>query len=410
MPPMSPGDWEALRRLDSEDDVKRVLADLESRDDPLKDFQMCCSAILAERGAEPLLDLASRLPEGHFGRAVVTYSLATKYALARDLGQCDRLLQAAALTIVNGFDAIRSFRGAFQFADFFLQYAFYFDPTVDVRRPVPPFGDVERAVSAPPVGRPGPIVVAAANGLYVETFGEAFVAAIPSDAPVAGVHVHVIDPTPDTEAMLARLAGTSPVPLWWSTETGPRGMAYLICARFFVAARLMELVERDTIVVDLDGAFRTTEAADIARILPRDADAGLFEGPALEVGKICSCALSYWRHSGRTRLFLTLLTRYMTNRLNLSDQYWLLDQIAVFVLSRRVGQGEFDDLFGERPFAWADLSVGFEDRTRLQRDFEASLQQKIALRRAFQGDYLQRDGFAVAIENGRLVPAHEEKA
>jgi hypothetical protein len=385
-------------------DVDGVLRVLEITDNPCGLILSCCGGIFSQNRSDILVNFLPLLPDDHYCRAILMYLLAPTVAKTGDMETCDRLIQNSAALFIENIEAAG--KGSSGFATLYnmLLHAFYFDPTLDVRTARPDLGNFDINAIGTYDGQSGPVLLASGNGLYIDLFGESFIHGVPDGAALSGIHLHVVNPTAESERLLATIAAGSTVPLSWTTEKSEAGLAYLACARFIIAGRVMRRMKRDLIIADLDGTFITPEALD-CRFMLGEADAGLFENAeATELQQICHCSISYWRHSEGTETFLDLLANYNLDRLSATDCFWMLDQLSLFVLSRRAQRGEFDDILGSRGFVWADLSKKHGDRGNFQRDTEMPRDKKYSVRRRHQDNFFAIKECSIAMLNGRLNP------
>lgn len=306
-----------------------ILDVLENSDEPLELLLAWLPKIPFKDRLRKLQELLPLFPEDHFARPVLMFALATVAARAGDMETSDRLIQASAALFLSNFGAIAGLARAKMTLRNILLHAFYFDPALDVRTTRKDLGDFDASAINRHEERQGPVILASANGLYVEQFGKSFMDGIPDEAEISSIHMHVVNPTEATKQCLETLAATSGFPLTWTFENQNLAVAYLACARFIIAARVMRHFQRDLIISDLDGAFTSPRALDVRHMLG-DAHAGLFEiAEPDEVDQICHCSVSYWRHTPQTVLFLELMSRYNIDRLRATDQFWMLDQLSL---------------------------------------------------------------------------------
>ena len=112
---------------------------------------------------------------------------------------------------------------------------------------------------------------------YLRRFGPLFLASV--DRFAAGprtVHLHVVDPAPDTPAFIAGLAGgLRNVRLGWSHEEAPAGLdraartTFYTFARFLRLPRLMALYpRRPLLVADIDACLLSDPAAFLEPLSP----------------------------------------------------------------------------------------------------------------------------------------------
>lgn len=115
----------------------------------------------------------------------------------------------------------------------------------------------------------GPVVIASCDDGYLRRFGPLFLASVDRFAAGAqAVHLHIVDPAPDTPAFLAGLAGRMRrVRLGWSSEASPDGLdglartTFYTFARFLRLPRLMALYRSPLLVADIDACVLADPAA-----------------------------------------------------------------------------------------------------------------------------------------------------
>lgn len=218
-----------------------------------------------------------------------------------------------------------------------IQQAIYIDPSIDWR-PLP----------SSPDSKGGLAVLASCNGRYFDQFGDGFLASVKDHLRGATVHIHLLNPT---EASLARLSREEADVSYTVAET-PDEPTYFACARFLVAAEIMLQRQTDLLITDIDVRF--TSATDSLAEAMEHYDGGLFERPFTSPMEICHCSLSYFRCNGPSAIFLAMLRDYIQEMLTRNrHQMWMLDQSALFVVSRRLMQ----ELPGGGKFRWVDLGV-----------------------------------------------------
>ncbi len=122
----------------------------------------------------------------------------------------------------------------------------------------------------------GPVVVASCDDGYLRRFGPLFLASVDRFAAgVQAVHLHIVDPAPDTPAFLAGLSKRlRRVRLGWSSERSPDGLdgaartTFYTFARFLRLPRLMALYQSPLLVADVDACVLADPAAFLEPLSP----------------------------------------------------------------------------------------------------------------------------------------------
>jgi len=282
-------------------------------------------ALLNDDQDDTVRRLHAALPESFAPRFVTHYAAACLAAKADDvrathdeLCRTVRLGAIAQNFIAQDTLAMRLWYGA-------LQQAFAIDP----RHPALDAPPARLAFTPAPAA--APVVLSSCNGAYFDHFGPQFLA---SAAAIAGLrcHIHVVNPTAESENLFAHWQAQSQAALSLSSDRGREEASYYACKRFLIAGEMMDRFAADLIVTDIDTVLRPEILA-----LPAtagDADAGMFERPVRTAPmEICHCSLTYFRRTAATRRLLQLLALYLPPKL---AEYgaWMLDQSSLFTLTR----------------------------------------------------------------------------
>ena len=212
----------------------------------------------------------------------------------------------------------------------------------------------EPASAAGAAGAGAPLtVLTSCNGSYFDRFGGAFIASVARHLPEARLHIHVSNPAGPLDPARFALGDR----LTFSTDRTPEEASFFACKRFLIAREVMERQRSDLLISDIDAAF--TDRAAALPALMREADAGLFERKGVSPMEICHCPLSYFRYGGNALRFLGVLGNYIDRKLNGADaRMWMLDQCALFVVSRRAMKAAPASLWRDAPpFRWRDLGA-----------------------------------------------------
>ena len=218
------------------------------------------------------------------------------------------------------------------------------------------FPPLETVFEPPPGG--GPLLAVSCDDGYYRRFAGALLASVEALGGPA-VHVHVINPSPETEADLA--AWRARLPLGFSRErvdfTGwddHRRTTYYACVRFLRWHQLLGRLGRPLVHVDAD----CTVAADLGELAERmrGSDVGLLHdprgrGPTREI-TVC---FAWFQPTPRGRAYLERTAAYIAHFLRQGRGYWMLDQAAPFcvldTLSKR-GEGPRVRAFDFLDFPW----------------------------------------------------------
>jgi hypothetical protein len=237
--------------------------------------------------------------------------------------------------------ALRLWHGA-------LQQAFAIDPRHQSLLTPPP------RLAFTPVQATSPVVLSSCNGAYFDHFGADFLA---SAAAIDGLrcHIHVVNPTAESEKLFAHWHARSKAELSLSCDYGAAEASYYACKRFLIAGEVMDRFASDLIVTDIDTVLRPA-----LLLLPDaagDADGGMFERLVRTAPmEICHCSLTYFRRTESTRRLLQLLALYLAPKL---AEYgpWMLDQSSLFTLTRlAMREPEGAPWAGVPKLRWLDFS------------------------------------------------------
>lgn len=306
-------------------------------------------ALLNDDQDDIVRNLHAALPDSFALRFITHYAAACLAAKADDarathaeLCHAIRIGAAAQNFFAQEPLAMRLFYGA-------LQQAFAIDPCHPALQSPPP-----RLAFAPQPAI-SPVVLSSCNGAYFDHFGADFLA---SAASIDGLrcHVHVVNPTAQSESLFAHWQARSKAELSLSTDEGMAEASYYACKRFLIAGEVMDRVAADLIVTDIDTVLRPELLTLPA--LAGDADGGMFERPVRTAPmEICHCSLTYFRRTETTRRLLQLLALYLAPKL---AEYgpWMLDQSSLFTLTRLAMREPESALWaGVPPLRWLDFST-----------------------------------------------------
>jgi hypothetical protein len=288
------------------------------------------------------------LPESFAPRFITHYASACLAAKADDIRATHDELCSAVRIGAAGQNLFAQDALALKLWYCALQQAFAIDPRHPALLSPPPLLAVAPSRSTPPV------VLSSCNGAYFDRFGPDFLA---SAASIAGLrcHVHVVNPTAETEALFAHWQAKSLAALSLSCDQGPADASYYACKRFLIAGEVMDRFAADLIVTDIDTVLQPALLA-----LPEiagDADGGMFERAVrTSPMEICHCSLTFFRRTESTRRLLHLLAAYLQAKLG-EYGVWMLDQSSLFTLTRLAVREPDSSLWADvPPLRWLDFS------------------------------------------------------
>ncbi|KAA0577194.1 tetratricopeptide repeat protein [Azospirillum sp. Sh1] len=193
-----------------------------------------------------------------------------------------------------------------------------------------------RRMPVPPQADGRPILLVGCDESYWRRFGAGFLATRREKAPSCALHVHVVNPSDDTEAELMRLAGDGDFPLSASFETidlgalpEPVRLTYFASARFAVTQQLLRQGAGPVIQVDVDAllladpglAMVDWQAWDVAVMQDRRG-----RGPTRDV----LAGFLAFNRTPAARRYLDLVVAYIGRHFDEGRAFWGLDQAAPY--------------------------------------------------------------------------------
>lgn len=358
-----------------------------SRGDAVHEF---CAAVMAflERGeSEPMRWLDQQTPSDTALKFYTHYAMAFVAAWEGDVNETGRRLRETVRFGLAGQGVLAAEPSFRQHLYVAAQQAVYIDDTLPLA--------VGAAANLPGIeeiaARPAVTVLASCNGAYFDHFGPKFVASIGEHLPEAAIHIHVSNPTAVSRAFMDAAADRSWIT--FSRDETPEDACLFACKRLLIAHEVMRVRRSDLLISDIDVTF-TEHTSSLPRLMSGQ-DGGLFERRHVSPMEICHCSLSYFRHTENALRFLSVLASYVDIKLRTQLRMWMLDQSALFVVSRRASKGEPAAVWsGHRNFAWCNLTeaAGRELRA-FQVNQAADLDAKNVLRRwdRFQPETIGQD-------------------
>lgn len=223
-------------------------------------------------------------------------------------------------------------------------------------------------------------VLTSCNAKYFDRFAPTFIASVSEYLPQAAIHIHVMNPTPDTTGRMADCSDRD-ARIQFSSEECREEAERFACGRFVVAHDVMRTRQSDLLISDIDVVF-TGKTARLKNLLAED-DGGMFERQNVIPMEICHCSLSYFRFTEGSLRFLALLRNYLHAKLNnVEHPEWMLDQCAMFVVTRRAMRRQPIAAWkGRQPFMWCNLTeCAGADLSAFQINQTIASAEKLAMR------------------------------
>jgi hypothetical protein len=226
------------------------------------------------------------------------------------------------------------------------------------------------------------LIASVANGAYIERFARDLMASV---APEDALHLHAVDPTPETLALLEDLgqrAGTGRFGCSISRDPSHGSSTAYACARYFVGPALLEIYRRKIIVVDID--VRLRERVGTLDLTAPDFDFACFRTTRREPSSLYSAIMMVFTPGPAGVAFLEALGLYC--RFGLKLRYpsltWLLDQAALYSLKHyfAVRRPDFrfqilNDLTGGEALDFVELVTTDEEKHEMKWRLELQRRQ-----------------------------------
>jgi hypothetical protein len=326
---------------------------------------------------DPVADFAAQLPPNHAFTPVILMLRAWVATAREKSDEAVKLIRQALQTVpaIKDFVA-RDFEFQNRNYPHFINQAEQHDLTAEVLaltapEPAPPMRlDPIRSHSGA-----SRVVVAAADAGYMTRFAGDFLRSFQEMAsPDMLLHLHVIEPDSESNALLDELVREEPrlkVSRQTEAVVGVPSV-YYACSRFLIAPSLIEHYRLPLLLTDIDITFRRPIGA-ITR-LAEPFDVALFETGSAMPPLRCSAVAVHFAASGPAGRFLALLTRYLGTKLR-AGRHWMLDQSAIWAVSRAcrnaddaISYGNLAELHGT---GWSDfiepISITPEEKRRMRR-------------------------------------------
>jgi hypothetical protein len=195
------------------------------------------------------------------------------------------------------------------------------------------------------------IFVVSCNGLYFDRFAEGYLSSLESLRSKLHIHFQIIQPTAETQPLFDRLQQNSKHSLSAEMETKVARPVYFICRRFQVAHDLLKKFSKPVFITDIDIKI-SPRVQELLEISPELYDVALFEFSEDYPMLTCHCSLVLLQPKADVIRLLDLFSLYTDKKIQEEAGLWMLDQCALFVLSRLAAQNL---LSGVRNLKWRDL-------------------------------------------------------
>jgi hypothetical protein len=318
--------------------------------DAIEHFRRGVNEFLQRGVCEPLRWLDERMPTDTALSFFTHLAMAFVAAWNGDVDETSRRLRETVRVGLAGQGVLGTDPAYRQYVVAAAQQALYIDHTY--RLCADAIRDLPEITPAP--SRRTLTILASCNGRYFERFGSGFIASVKKFLSEAAIHIHISNPDGGARQLMELLAANEAVT--FSVDTTPDEACLFACKRFLIAPEVMCVRQSDLLISDIDVEF--TDRIKSLTGLMADHDGGLFERDNVSPMEICHCSLSYFRHTTNALQFLSVLGSYIESKLQTDDlRMWMLDQCALFLVSRRAMRGELASMWtGDRSFSWANLT------------------------------------------------------
>ena len=220
-----------------------------------------------------------------------------------------------------------------------------------------------------------PLVFAAADAGYATRFAELLAGNLAARAPGIALHLHVVNPTPESEARLARVKDLTQGHLDFAVtrETtdlarfdGPHGhlpaKTYYSCARFLALPGLLARYRRPILVCDIDLAPTRDPRPWLDDLAA--ADAGANVKIRYDFANHLLATMVYVGDTPAGREFAASVAGYCRHFLDARQAAWTLDQIALRATHlhlRRKGAWRDFRVFAPDTMNWMDDNVPLDE-------------------------------------------------
>lgn len=220
-----------------------------------------------------------------------------------------------------------------------------------------------------------PLIFAAADAGYAARFAELLAGNLAARAPGIAFHLHVVNPTPESDSRLARVRDLTQGHLDFAVtrETtdlsrfdGPHGhlpaKTYYSCARFLALPALMARYRRPILVCDIDLAPTADPRPWLDEMA--SADCGANVKIRYDFANHLLATMVYVGDTPAGRDFAALVGAYCRHFLDARQAAWTLDQIALraaYLHLRRRGAWRDFRIFAPSIMNWMDDDVPLDE-------------------------------------------------
>lgn len=390
-----------LRSKGAAQALQLVAARQATRGDAAVHFWRLIALCAQGGGVSELKALDDAMPENHLFKLFTHFGMAYVAAWNGDVDETSRRLRAA---LRIAFAAEKLLAAEYQ-TSHLLRILAQHVQSIDAGE-ISIEGMTELPAKDPVPGSDRLTVLTSCNAKYFERFAANFIASVGEHLPEAFIHIHVMNPTPDSHRQMAdftRALATAS----FSTEECREEAERFACGRFVVAHDVMLQRRSDVLISDIDVNF-TRRTVELGQLLAEH-DGGMFESKNATPMEICHCSLTYFRFTAGALRLLALLRNYLRLKLNDIDHpEWMLDQCALFVVTRRALRRQPQAAWDGLPtFRWCNLTTrAGSELSGFQVNQAIGSAEKHALRYHLEKD---REVYFVPLADGgvavRAVPA-----
>ncbi|MCZ8310409.1 MAG: tetratricopeptide repeat protein [Magnetospirillum sp.] len=230
------------------------------------------------------------------------------------------------------------------------------------------------------IGGDAPIFFAAADAGYAARFVDLLAGNLAAQAPGIGLHLHIVNSTPESEARLARVRDltqghldlaitreTTDLARFAPADGDPfyAAKTYYSCARFLVLPHLMRRYRRPILVCDIDLAPTRDPRAwldDLAAV-----DAGANVKIRYDFANRLLATLVYFGDTQASLRYADLVAGYCRHFLESRQATWTIDQVALhaaWLHMRRNGMWRSFREFSPETMNWMDDSFAPEEAAK----------------------------------------------
>jgi|GEM_PF-5035928 len=197
-------------------------------------------------------------------------------------------------------------------------------------------------LEAPPLEMESPpagdlVVFTSCDGRYFTKYIDAFANSLAKAHQTCLLHVHVVDPAPETQAQAEALRARHPsLPFRLTVETSPPHLneaarrVYFACARFLRLPQLLEAYARPILMLDTDSVILRDISPLLAQARVEQADLALVFGIPREPWSRLWADILLAAPTPLAQDFLSQTARYIAHFFREGKAAWFLDQVALY--------------------------------------------------------------------------------